>query len=181
MIIGITGTIAAGKTTTAKYLESKGFKIYSVRDFLIKEIKSKNMQINRDSMVSVANELRKNFGADYIVRKIYDAAAKDSVKNAVVESIRSPYEVETLKKYDNFLLLSIDADQKTRYSRLIKRSSETDNIDFEVFLENEKREMSSADPLKQDISKCINLADFKINNNGTLEEFYSTIDRISLK
>ena len=39
IIIGITGTLGAGKGTIVDYLvQEKGFKHYSVRNYLIKEI-----------------------------------------------------------------------------------------------------------------------------------------------
>ena len=60
IIIGITGTIGAGKGTIVEYLtDKKGFTHYSVRSFLIDEIKKRGFEVNRDSMVLVANDLRK--------------------------------------------------------------------------------------------------------------------------
>ncbi len=60
MIIGITGTSGAGKGTVVDYLLKKGFKHYSVRDFLTEEILKRGLEPNRDNMIFVANELRKN-------------------------------------------------------------------------------------------------------------------------
>ena len=36
MIIGITGTLGAGKGTVVDFLKEKGFRHFSVRDYLIK-------------------------------------------------------------------------------------------------------------------------------------------------
>ena len=38
MIIGITGTLGAGKGAVVEFLKQKDFKHYSVRNFLIEEI-----------------------------------------------------------------------------------------------------------------------------------------------
>ncbi len=45
MIIGVTGTLAAGKGTIVKLLLEKNFKHYSVREFLIKEIEKRGLSI----------------------------------------------------------------------------------------------------------------------------------------
>ena len=62
MIIGITGTLGAGKGTIVECLLEKGFKHYSVREFLVEEICKRGLEVNRNSMVLVANELRARFG-----------------------------------------------------------------------------------------------------------------------
>ena len=60
LVIGITGTLGAGKGTMVEYLiKEKGFNHFSVRQFLLEEIRKRNLPENRDSMVVVANELTK--------------------------------------------------------------------------------------------------------------------------
>jgi dephospho-CoA kinase len=65
-----------------------------------------------------------------------------------------------------------------RYARITKRGTSTDNISFEVFIENEKREMTSKDPNKQNISKVIEMADFIFENNGTIEELNEKVEKV---
>ena len=43
---------------------------------------------------------------------------------------------------------------------------------------NEKREMNSSDPNKQNLSSCIRQADFVLNNNGTIEDLYHQVENI---
>lgn len=177
MIIGLTGTFGAGKGTIAQYLKNKGFKYYSVRDFLTEEIRKRGLPLNRDSMVIVANDLRAKYGSSYIVEQLYKKAEKENA-NCVIESIRTPGEAEALKKKDRFLLVAVDADVKLRYNRILKRGTETDFVTFDQFVENEKREMQSDDPNKQNISKCMRMADFTIINNGTFEDLYNKVEEI---
>jgi dephospho-CoA kinase len=177
MIIGITGTLGAGKGTLVEILLKKGFKHFSVRDFLVKEIEKRNMPVNRDSMVIVANDLRKTYSPSYIILELYKKA-KDSGGNSVIESIRAVGEVEALKKLQDFYLISIDANSKVRYERIKKRGSVTDNISYKEFLENENREMNSTDPNKQNISACMNMADFQIFNNGSIEELNLKVEEV---
>ncbi len=175
MIIGITGTISAGKGTIADYLVEKGFKHYSVRDFLLNEIKERGMPETRESMVLVANELREEFGASYIVEKLYAMA---NGKNAVIESIRCVGEVMALRKKKDFVLFAADAEIKLRYDRAVKRENMTDDITFEKFVEEEEREINNTDINKQNLLKCIELADYVFINEDTIEELQKKIEGV---
>lgn len=177
IIIGITGTIGAGKGTVVDYLiKSKNFKHFSARGLLIEEIEKRGLENNRDSMVAVGNDLRENFGPGYIAEELFKRAC-ESGDNAVVESLRTVGEIEALRKKGNFTLLAIDADPKIRYERISVRGSSTDNVSFEKFLADEQREMESNDPNKQNLSECIKRADFVIDNNGLIEELNEKIEK----
>ncbi len=175
IIIGITGTLGAGKGTLVDYLkENKGFLHFSVRDFLVEELKLQNMQVNRDTMTSLANELRANNSPSYVTDQLYEQALATG-KNSIIESIRTPGEIISLKEKGDFYLFAVDADPKKRYERISLRKSATDNIDFDTFLANEKREMTATDPNKQNLSKCIEEADFVFDNNGDLNKLYKQL------
>jgi len=177
IIIGITGTLGAGKGEITNYLKEKGFRHFSVREFLIQEIKKRGLIVNRDSMVEVANDLRQKNSPSFIVEQLYQQAQQQK-NNTVIESLRCVGEVEALKEKRNFYLLAVDADPEIRYQRIVKRQSETDQVDFETFLANEKREMGSSDPNKQNLSACMQKADFVLTNNGTLAGLHQQIDNI---
>jgi dephospho-CoA kinase len=178
IIIGLTGTLGAGKGTVVEYLVSnKGFVHYSVRTWLLEEIRKRGWPENRDSMVSLANELRALHTPSYVTDQLYNSAVREG-KNCVIESIRTPGEIDSLRKNKNFYLFAIDADRQIRYRRIQLRNSETDNVSFEVFSNNEEREMNTTDPNKQNLKKCIALADHLLINNSSKEELFLQLENV---
>ena len=177
-IIGITGTLGAGKGTIVDFLvREKGFVHYSVRGYLTEELTKLNLEHTRENMVNLANKLRSEFGPSFIVEEIFKKASLEN-QDCIIESLRTLGEIEALKLKGEFILFAVDADPRIRYERVFKRKSSTDNISFDKFLEEEKKEMSSTDPAKQNLSKCISMADFKFENNGTVKELEEKVEKI---
>jgi dephospho-CoA kinase len=175
VIIGITGTLGAGKGTIVDFLvNQKGFIHFSVRGYIVEEIIRKGLPVNRDSMVTVANGLRAEHSPSYIVDQLFEKAIL-SGKNCVIESIRTPGEVDSLKRKGKFILIAVDALPELRYERILVRNSETDQISFATFLQNEKREMDSDDPNKQNLRRCIEMADFVFQNNSSVKNLINEV------
>ena len=131
-------------------------------------------------MVIVANDLRATRGPSYIIEQLYEQA-KMSGRDTIIESIRAIGEVQALKSKGRCYLFAIDADPQTRYERAVLRGSETDKISYEDFIMNEQREMENEDPSKQNVAKCIQLADFVFTNNGTIEDLHKQIEDVLTK
>jgi dephospho-CoA kinase len=175
MIIGLTGSFGAGKGWVADYLVTqKNFAHFSARTFIIAEITKRKMPINRDSMIEVANDLRKKNGPTYIFEQLV-AMAKEHGGNCVVESIRAVAEAEYFKELGG-IVLGIDADPEVRYQRILKRGSETDTVTFEEWRQQEIRESNPDDPTKQDIFGALAESNEVIKNNGDEDELRHNID-----
>src|SRR6185503_9278842 len=139
MIIGITGTLGAGKGTVVEYLKNKGFRHFSARSFFVEEFNKRGLPVSRDTMVEVANDLRAKNGPGYFTQEAMKRAGAEG-GDVVIESIRSIGEAEYLKAH-GAALWAVDADIQKRYERIALRASETDKISFEKFKADEEKEM----------------------------------------
>ena len=169
MVVGITGTDGAGKGTVVEFLKAKGFTHYSSRDFLITEIEKQNLEVNRNQMRLVANELRATYGDEFIARRAYELIDKDDISDAVVESIRAVAEAKYIKERGG-VLLAVDADVKIRFKRVQGRRSVSDKVSFEEFVAHEEIEKIDPAPHGMQKAKVIEMADFTIINNGSFKE-----------
>ena len=174
MIIGVTGTNGAGKSTVLNFLKHMGFSFYSCSDEIREELIRNNIPETRESLIAMGNGLREKFGpgilAARIKKKISDAGG---TKNFVIDSIRNPSEVEELRKLEGFKLIAVDAPIEERFKRLMSRQKRgirnESAVTLEKFAELEKREMSE-NPSSQQLHKVMKLADSTIINDGSVAE-----------
>jgi dephospho-CoA kinase len=177
MIIGLTGSFGAGKGCVSDYLvNQKGFTHYSARAFLIEEIERRGLPVNRDSMIDVANDLRKTHGPTYIFEQLV-GQAKAAGGDAVVDSVRAVAEAKYVKEQGG-LVLGIDAEPQVRYERIIARGSETDKVSFEEWHQQELRESNPDDPTKQDIFGALRESDVIIMNTHSINELKEEVDKV---
>lgn len=179
LIIGITGTQGAGKGTISKLLcNNKGFKHLSVREYLSKLLIKDGKELSRSNMLSLANHLRSQYSAEYIVMELYKEAIKSN-HNCIIESVRTVGEVKALKRQNNFKLWAIDAPTEIRYQRVVKRGSSTDNIPtLNEFKKEEAKELRSNDPKKGNIFGCMKLAEVTFINDGTVTQLEQKVLKV---
>lgn len=169
VIIGLTGPAQAGKSTAAKYLVEKyGFKELSLSEHVLDPIlKERGEEITKMARSKLGDELRKKEGMDALARRLL--ALIDSPR-VVISNFRSPEEVEFfMNKTPSFHLIMIDAKSEVRFSR----RSEIDPQTMEEFLKRDE-----IDTKNKGMGKVFEMADYKIDNNGTLDELYKQLDEI---
>ena len=176
MLIGITGTDGAGKGTVVNYLvNQKGFVHYSGRVWFLEVIKEQGIEPTRENMRLVANELRKTFGNDCVVREYVKRAKRAGNTNYIIESIRATAEVKAIKE-NGGILLAIDAPPELRYERITARGSSSDHISFAEFIKHEELEMQDPDPHGMQKAKVMAMADYTISNAHDLDSLHQEIE-----
>ncbi|MEK6850693.1 MAG: AAA family ATPase [Nanoarchaeota archaeon] len=165
MIIGITGRIAAGKETLTSFLRDKGFVYIETSKIIIEELVKRGIEINRWNMQNIGDEWRDKFGQGALMKMLMEKT--EPGKDYIFDSLRNAGEVEFLRNnVKNFILIAVDADQKIRFDRVLKRNKSTDPKVWEDFLKVDNRDFfDESNPLGQQVGKCMELADFKIDNS----------------
>jgi dephospho-CoA kinase len=178
MLIGITGTIGAGKGTVAEYLAQKGYRHISVSGFLRKEVKGRGKLGTRVNLRDSGNEYRAKSPHALIEAVLADI--NSAKENIVVEALHTVSEVEYMKNLGG-KIFSVDAPFKIRYDRVRKRGDGKDDVLLEEFLDEDHRQMASDDPNQNNLSDAIAAADFHIKNEGPSEKLFRKIDAILVK
>ena len=97
----------------------------------------------------------------------------------VVDGFRYPDQIESFQEKGDFYLAFISASSDARFMRNMDRRREGDPVDFEEFHIADRRDRFgylSGDG--QNTDGCYNLADWRIENDGTLEELRRAARRV---
>jgi len=177
IIIGITGLTGSGKDTVAEYLKAKGFFYSSLSDRIREECAVRSLPTDRDNLIAVGNDLREEFGHDVLAKKSLEKFIKEGIEKVILVSIRHPKEVEYLKSQSGFSLVAVETPIELRYKRNSQRGRPEDTVSFEKFKEQEEKERFGSEA-QQQIDKVIAMADFRLENNGTIEELNKQVEEI---
>ena len=103
MLIGLTGRNASGKSTVVYRFSNKGLETSSCSDSIRAWLAEQKIEPTRDALIEGGRELRRKGGAGILAEMLLDIL---DGKDAVVDSIRTPGEVEALRKRDDFISVS---------------------------------------------------------------------------
>lgn len=174
-IIGLVGELSSGKDVTKKYLEDHyGASCHRFSTILRDLLRRLYLPIVRENLQDISTILRERFGEDLLAKIIAEDVKSDPHEIIVVDGIRRDADMSYLKNLPGFILLSIEVEAKTRYERLIKRQENADDASktYDQFLADGKKESES------EIPQVMAQANYKINNNGSLENLYKQIEAI---
>lgn len=176
MILGLTGRNGSGKGTVAEILIKLGFTYHSLSDAIRDELRKQGGEITRERLIVMGRTLREDGGPSVLADLTLQKIKKD--ENAVVDSIRNPFEVKVLKKRKDFYLLQVVADQRVRFERCKARGRENEATDFAEFVRLEKLELTSQNPAGQQLIETEKLADFLVENSGTVADLEQKLKTI---
>ena len=176
MIIGIAGTLGAGKGTAVERIKSHGFSHYSSSGTLKHILTERGLAHSRLNMSTLADELNENREGGILGYSL-EMEINNGDKNYILEAIHRVAEAEYIKKIGG-LILGIDADIKLRYQRVFARQEgEKDNVTFEQFVTDSEREDEGKTGSGPNIKAVIKNADYVVfNNSNKIEDFHTQID-----
>ncbi len=169
-IMGISGLPGSGKNLVSELAIKKGARIVSMGDIIREEAEKRG-----ESTKDTAKNLRKEHG-DYIVAELTIKKVKKLIEDGIeqsiiIEGIRSPYEVNMFKdNFDDFIILSIFANPKIRFERLLKRNRSDDSTDYNEFKKRDEMELNFG------IGTVISLSDKIIVNESDLKSYEKEIE-----
>ena len=189
MIIGITGSIATGKTFVTDYLLKKNYKVVDA-DVISRNLLKKDGKCYQKVIATFEDILLENKEIDR--QKLGKIIFNDECKKKVLEDIIHPEVIKTIFekieeiKFDNVFVsmpllyeigfekyvdkvIVVYADEKTQIERLMRR----DNINREYAVNKIRNQMS----LNEKIKKC----DFVIDNSKEKEKTIDEIEKVLKK
>ncbi len=192
-VIGITGSIGSGKTSVAKYIESIGHTVIYT-DKLAKEIMSSDGIIRSRIIKLFGDEayISDNPNTSFIASKVFGDSEENIANmdklNAIVHPAVIDQMLELTEKYEaeevpfvfieSALIFELDLEEGFDYiitvnspaEQCIERVMKRDSIDKKAA---EKRLLSQMSPEQKR-----GLADFVIDNKGTIEDLKKATDLI---
>jgi len=179
MIIGITGTDGSGKDLVGQMLwEKLGWPHFSLSDEIRDIARKKGLDLSRETLQNLGNELRNQFGPDYLAKRIV-ARAGD---NFIATSIRNPHEITPFQTSDSFILIAVDAPIEIRYQRTSSRDRAGEaGWTIEDFQRNETVVEMTDDEFGQQLQKLLSIANHTIVNDGTFDDLEKKIDNLITK
>lgn len=180
-VIGLTGTIGAGKDAVKKILTTR-FNSYQITlsSILHAELKKEKSTLDRKGLQNLGNELRRKYGAEILAKLATEYLPRDK-ELTIVDGIRNPAEADYLRKKfgENFIWIGVDAPPEVRFKRLVKRAEGKDPKTWEEFVVMEERDKGTGEPeYGQQTGKCMERVDFKIINDGTLKDLGKKVKEI---
>lgn len=173
-IIGLVGEMGSGKDTFCDYIKNNYKNVYFLRfsDALTETLKIFFDEVKREDQQWLSFALREKFGADILVRALIKKAKSIEEGIVVLNGVRKQAEVDAIKE-NGGKIIYITADEKKRWERVIVRKEKADDdVPFEKF-----QELGRAEAELQ-IPAIGAIADYKIENNKTKEEFYQEVKKV---
>lgn len=167
----MTGPNAAGKGEVSAYLRALGFAVHSLSDVVRDEAAAQGLPPEREHLIRIGTLLREHGGPGVLAERLLPRLGSRDV----VDSIRNPAEVATLRRVPGFVLVGVEAPAALRFIRSRLRARPGDP---EAFAEFESRELqeNSDNPSGQQLRATIALADRLVDNHGDRDALHRQID-----
>ena len=175
MLVGLTGRNASGKSTLVSWFSERGLTSGSCSDSIRTWLSDQGIEATREALIEGGRELRRNGGAGVLAEMLLEILDGEA---AVVDSIRTPAEVEALRSRGDYVLIEVRADEESRWQRMTTRGRSGDPPEKEAFLSQEAAEAKSKDEAGQALDATAEMADITVLNDGSIDDLEAKLEDI---
>jgi dephospho-CoA kinase len=177
-VIGLCGSIGAGKDVVSKFLKSEyGYIQITVGDVVRAFVKNKGLEPTRDNCDRISEEMRQKNGPTFWLEQCVEVIKNQELDKVVVDGVRLPSDDEILRNsFCDYILFKVDASPEVRFERLKTRARPGFPETLEKFEEHEKRQNEM---FKLDVT--FKRAAAVIDNSTTLDALYANIRELAKK
>lgn len=161
-VFGISGQIAAGKTTAANFLNKKGF-VYTRYSLILENLLRKdNKEVTRENLQELGLKMSEN--QTEFAKQVYEEVYQ--YDNIIIDGLRHPEDFTFFfEQYGlDFKLIHIIADEKVKEERYIKEGHTIQG--YQKAIQSE---------VESDVSELKKFAYKVLENNGTIEQFEKSL------
>ncbi|MFZ1127034.1 dephospho-CoA kinase [Methanoregula sp.] len=169
-VIGVVGLPASGKGEFSKIAEGLGIPVVVMGDVIRHAVKKAGLTPTDENLGAMANRLRAEQGMDAIAILCVDTIRERNAPLVLVDGIRGDAEVRVFREhFPGFRLIAIETSFEKRLLRLRERRRSDDVGSAEGLATRDERELGWG------LGNALALADIRINNDGSLEEFTARV------
>lgn len=149
--------------------------IISIGDIAREIVRNEGLPATRENLQMITEKCYERFGKTYFVEETIRRIRRANQSRMLITGIRAPTDITTLREnfQSDFVLICVTADKRKRFQRLLARGEPRDPKTWQEFLRQDRAEENIFQ-----ITEACSLADYRIDNNGTVEELFQRIDRI---
>ena len=183
-VLVLTGLPGSGKSVASEIAKSMNIPIIIMGNVIRRETAERGLEPNSRNIGMVAMDLRKKFGDDVVLQRIWPIISEELKHNnlVLIDGMRSIAEKNALVQLMGFEpeILAILASEDIRNSRLIERKR-SDDVELELIREDKKTKnqaISERDAREKGwgVESLLDQAHYQLLNEDSLDLF-----RISVK
>jgi deoxycytidylate deaminase/dephospho-CoA kinase len=170
-LVGFTGALGSGCTFLAKGLsEFHRYYYCSLSKPIHDALKADGLEPNSKNLQDMGDKLREKNGPDHLVRVALGEAETDLSRETaterpaglIVDGIRNTAEVQALRAWPHFYLMSVQAKRDLRETRVLAQGDRCKTED--EFRKADERDAEEQKANGQQVTKCNYLADISVIN-----------------
>ena len=178
MIIGLTGSLCAGKGTVAEFLKGKGLeRSVSLSDIMDQELQILGIQAS-ESLFQKSRRVKPRhlamIEADLAVSELRD---EHGYHIGIISGLTNVHQVTELKKLTSFYLIGVTSPPEVRFFRAQKAQKIGPDASLDNFREIDAVYSGQIGGSLRNISDCLPLSDVLIENHGTLEDLHGKCEK----